>query len=785
VLNRKLERRFSIRSAVFSVTVIAFALFLVLLSYPAPKFDQNNLLVLTYGDDLKTDTLPKVSFSISENIFNEVPPKSFSGNQAFYQIPDRQPPKGLKILGSTETPHLITLSAIRPIDLLGIVRPIFNLQTKDLRTDPTLELGLEFENALSNGRKNIQTNYQLWVRRIKISIFISALLISFFSLFFFERFFGQYFDSSVENKITRWSTIKSKSKTIVPAVLTPLALLFITGPMMIYYGNIIEFSVPYSAILPRFLGATFAFLIFISIGIIVFRPSISERLTAAFMTLGILMWIQGNLITRNYGVIDGRGMDFNTYSSAGILETLAWAVTIVIAVYFGRNIKRYSPAVCAIILAMQGAAILSKAAIAPDISDKFPTPINQSIFEFSKKRNIVLIILDTFQSDVFFEITRENPEWKTRLKDFTYFRDMTSGYQNTGGALPLIMTGEYFDNNVRFEDFVKEKSLTVGFPHLLTKNGYLVDLVTSKFFTYCSPEVTRNCYEPNYFEADDINPLRRFFYLTDLSMFRHGFHHAKKLVYGNRQWFLRRILFQNYKPPVDPDATLTSMFSDNMYTETDKLVMKLIHLAAPHPPIRIDENLNAFNGQYNRTNFKRQARGALRYAEILLDGMKRIGVYDNSTIMIMADHGADVPVSFDGTNFKDAGPFKTWKPSRNAHEIKRRGMALLLIKKKSETHDSMKISDSQISQADIAPTVLAEAGIKSPSGARSIFDIPESETRMRRYLFYDWYQRIDTTSGYMADMDEYIIEGFSWQNQSWKPTGRIFKKPDDGIAHTE
>lgn len=86
-----------------------------------------------------------------------------------------------------------------------------------------------------------------------------------------------------------------------------------------------------------------------------------------------------------------------------------------------------------------------------------------------------------------------------------------------------------------------------------------------------------------------------------------------------------------------------------------------------------------------------------------------------------------------------------------------------------------KISDAPVSGVDIPKTIVAALRLDADMPGVSIFNIDESAKRDRRFLYHDWNigdkQRY---APYLPPLEEYTVKGFSWLDESWRPTGRIF-----------
>ena len=97
----------------------------------------------------------------------------------------------------------------------------------------------------------------------------------------------------------------------------------------------------------------------------------------------------------------------------------------------------------------------------PDISDLKRYKIDSSNkFVFSKENNVIILMLDTFQSDVFQEIIVEDESYKDIFEGFIYYRDTLCGFPTTIASAPNFLTGQYFDNSISYPEFLKKAYLS-------------------------------------------------------------------------------------------------------------------------------------------------------------------------------------------------------------------------------------------------------------------------------------------------------------------------------------
>ncbi len=77
-------------------------------------------------------------------------------------------------------------------------------------------------------------------------------------------------------------------------------------------------------------------------------------------------------------------------------------------------------------------------------------------FEMSKDENVIILLMDSFDASVFDEVMKDNPVYKDVFEDFTYFSDTLGGYPFTTRSIPLILSGEWYENQEPFEDYLNK-----------------------------------------------------------------------------------------------------------------------------------------------------------------------------------------------------------------------------------------------------------------------------------------------------------------------------------------
>jgi hypothetical protein len=190
----------------------------------------------------------------------------------------------------------------------------------------------------------------------------------------------------------------------------------------------------------------------------------------------------------------------------------------------------------------------------------------------------------------------------------------------------------------------------------------------------------------------------------------------------------------------DSNMTLCNAIKEKGITFTDDKCFKYIHIEAAHIPFRYDENLNIVDNADYTSNMEAAMTVLMEY----INALKENGVYDNTAILITADHGY---------NTEDEASIT---PEKRQH-------AILFVKGFDEQHNEMTISSAPISHED-----YQQAYVRLLDGADSsqVFDWKDGDYRERRYLyFYLWD---------MNNMDEYIQTGYAGDESTMIPTGVTF-----------
>lgn len=563
--------------------------------------------------------------------------------------------------------------------------------------------------------------------------------------------------------------------TALIAAIPVLALCCFTT-LTIYSGNSEEFSaaytdlasiyLPYCALLVMLLGLPGTFL----------NDGGLTRYRGFLAALGILVWLQGNVLVWDYGVLDGRSISWLAGAWRGVLDLGIWIVLLFAATRGRPRINRALTAAAIATFAIQAAIAVTTVAGDPGglvvRSEPAAASANRDdVFGFSTDRNVVHILMDGFQTDILQGIlaAKGGEELERELQGFTLFEHNLGAFPYTLVTIPAYLAGERYTNQIPVEDFV---GMTLQGRTILSAAfdaGYEVDIAapTGLANRYSKARHT-NVYAIRSGDHVDEreNIVGESAKLVDLALFRDVPHFAKALVYRDQLW-----VFQGMVEPESyqhlqyfADLSFLRRLAERMSADRDTPVYKLIHVMLSHKPT-VGTAACEFAGNQvtSRKTVTAHATCSLRTVVSVLKRMQELGVYDNSLIVLMGDHGAWVPI--DGLQ---APAGVGGKPSALNVAMATPVLAI----KPPHAKGSLRVSDAETSVLDVPSTIASIIGLPAEFPGRPAMTLSENETRERWHTIFGFGHN-DYAPGYLFPMHEFRVTGNPYDLDSWQRTRRL------------
>ena len=520
--------------------------------------------------------------------------------------------------------------------------------------------------------------------------------------------------------------------------------LFLLAPLTIYFANHNEFSIELSQILLYLLTASAVSSVFVFALILVLHKKGYVRLVAFVMGLGLYLYIQFYYLVWNYGIFDGREINWNQNALPGVFELFGIALIAVISLYFSRRF--ISPALILLSVLFIGECLISAEGYrnyrdlveaTPDAED----PTLDSVLELSTERNVIILLVDTLQSDVFEELLNENPELKRNFSGFTYFRNSTGSFPWTHLSTQAILTGAHYQPGEKLEDYYTR--VRDQYVHrIIARNGGLSAYI----------DITNNV---EYLEGSSQANHHQVAKLFDVVVFRQVPHFIKPLIFNDHAFRLRRIFSESTLEQRDLDV-LRSLSSES-FVGTNPLTFKFLHFWGAHPPAALDENCQPRDVPlHSRKGITAQASCVLRSLTDYLDALRDLDVYDKSFIFLVADHGSHFPIGSE-SGLSNEGSVPDFVMST--------GHPAIAVKDFDDVA-GFRVSNAPVALTDIAATILDRMDFANAQSGRDLFSVPEDELRSRKFLYFE--SSNEAYGEKIAFMHSFGILGFTRDQASWK-----------------
>lgn len=287
-------------------------------------------------------------------------------------------------------------------------------------------------------------------------------------------------------------------------------------------------------------------------------------------------------------------------------------------------------------------------------------------YSLSKSGNVVIFVVDYFANNYLNATVENNLRTLGQFNDFTYYNNCDPRYIGTYPSVTHMLTGYEYDPSLLVGEYF-EKAWTSS------RANYIFDTVHKLGYEF------------------------RYYYYTSISD-------------GAMSWAVGKLdnLLDYLKEPgrvAEPIYSYTNFLEQLKarggltLDDTDKKYIQMIHLRGAHAPYTSDVNGNYKEGASRDEN----VTGYMAMVANYIAEMKRLGVYDDSTIIITADHGDK------GSNMQ----------------------VVYWIKQPGEHHSEWAVNSAPISHNDFPGTLMSLIGAEYPFGD-SIFDWNPGEKRTRQ-----------------------------------------------------
>jgi len=570
---------------------------------------------------------------------------------------------------------------------------------------------------------------------------------------------------------------------ILVAAGVPAAMIFFLNPLQIAFSNLQDMEVSGGTLaVGALIAALVAFLL--GAGLLWLLEKAGFRRTVPLAIAAALMfWLHSAVLVWDYGVLDGTNIDWRAHRIAGVLELLLWIGLLTAAAMRPEIARRVGLKILPVLLLIStlgtGLTVLN-APEAPSFHSYSLATGNQHLF--STKRNVIFLVLDAFQADVFAELLAMHPELAEQFEGFTFYRNAVAGFSKTYPSPALMLTGQYYENHEPLQQFLKRVYLEDSVSTKLVAADWDVGLYPYVNRTlYFDPAVASNIER----ETTENPALSQVAELLDLGVFRATPHILKRRVINDHEWRFRKAVSDWTEaqavealsddslwrsPHRHHDVRFIEELERNGRVAADRPVFRYFHFLAPHAPFLLNENLEMERLEGGREGFRRHSNVALQLVDRMLEKFRELEIYDNAAIFIVSDHGGGEYGA--GVAEQYAGRAMTANSSADINRMEQASGLPLMMLKLPDAGGPLRISDAPVSLSDIAATLDALTIGAGGYPGKPVHEVGEEEQRQRRYLFYKFD---GWTDEYLPPMKEFVVDGFSWDAAAWHATGNVLR----------
>ncbi len=480
-------------------------------------------------------------------------------------------------------------------------------------------------------------------------------------------------------------------------------------------------------------------------------------LFSLFSGLGVMAFVQTMITTLSFKGLPGDGNVAPSPQWANVLNFCLWVIAIGAAIWFGSLTNKAEKGrtvlsfLLILVLVMQTFTVVPSAITyaSSKSSDEGTVPTDGSVsylttkdmFQLSKKKNVVVFLVDRFDSYYFDELVNTDSHFFDDFDGFTYYADNISTYPRTYPATTSILTGVDNDfSGTRLEYFEKAYGEST-FLRDLKDNNFKINLYIPDYYAYQSASVFKDT-------VSNVSTASGYTVVSEDAL-RWEMFNLSSYFWAPEIFKNNSVSSKTFASIVRPDGEAKKYEMndpafydeyqaqpDGVYTQNDQNTFSLYHLRGCHYPYNMDENCNPVED--NTVTSFQQNSGVFKIIREYIQDMKDLGIYEDSTIIITGDHAM---LSSDTADLDN--PFIT----------------ALLVKQSGQSGTPMSTSYAPVCQDNMFAEIVKSANIKTNNDYGTAYsDIPEDATLTRTMFFQK-----------MGDSDENVTyeitgSGLVWDN---------------------
>lgn len=619
--------------------------------------------------------------------------------------------------------------------------------------------------------------FHLILRRVDLSRFLSL----FDSLIFFLLAWGFIFTNRIchsfyaaamctsliaslsitclyKKEITFCTTkeLKKRIRYAAPTTLLYVATVLLSLPGTLFLNNRSEIPVSFSSFAWALIAGSFVYFAILAAGSILLLTRRQFKLFHILLFAVTFMgYLQNMFLNGHLTSMDGNMQHWDRAKLT--INALVWIVFILgivlIRIRLTINVDKIYRIICTYLCLVQIVS-LGILAVSTNLGKSSTQGASGEWFLSTEKsltlhpdNNVLVFILDWYDGQILEQILKQEPDFLQPLDGFTSYTNATSLYAFTEWSLPYLLTqvpwqygmdkDEYreyaFKNSHMLQD-ICESGFDAGvYTDLKYMGEGAADQLCNYVFCeqYCPVwDTVSQMLKCSKYQLAPFAFKNLYWYTTDeISALSRNDTYTRWITYNDVPFWE-----DLKKNGLDIDQNAGNQGSFRFY-----------HMYGAHFPYVMSQDCT----ETEQTDMVSQAKGSMKIVYEYISQLKALGLYDNATIIITADHGQNY----------------TYDPMRTSHladiGLNTTSYPILLVKNAKESGEGVKRSEAPVSHTEVIATIVNAVNPQiAENYGNTLDEIDENAKRERifTYMRKDMPYVQSAINGHAGNPDDWTVK---------------------------
>lgn len=506
---------------------------------------------------------------------------------------------------------------------------------------------------------------------------------------------------------------KDRYKRTSMVCLFPVISYGILGPLEIYCGNKKDFAFELVDFIWIFFGGSVLIWVLISAASSLCNEKINEKICTGIFIIGVTSYVQNMFMNIKLSEANGSPMEWSSLKTYTWINLVIWiGITgsfIALSVVLKKRWITLLTYMAGFLSAIQLVAVFS-------LVVSVQTQLNatndlrmsgEGQFDVAANHNVIVFVLDTFGNTQLENALTNHPDMLDDLSDFTYYNNADCHYYTTFPSMTHMLTGNEVDFSMNAYTWLNnawQSDKAINFYDILENNNYVCNLYSGNGSTtvYGDIENLYGKFSNIHSEEYEVNRGRLLSLLGKMSVYKYFPYILKPYFEVLTHEFGDIVTLKETKGAVHDNTQFYDKLIEEKLSINSEYKNALIvqHLFGTHLPYTTDQDAQFIE----EATIDETVQGLITICKEYILQLKDLGVYNEATIIITADHGS------------------WWENDPQP---------ILFVKRSGETHEQMEVDTAPVSADDFQATILSVIGEDYNEFGTSIFDWNEGEIRNR------------------------------------------------------